>query len=147
VHEVPCAPALNFCAGLVSTDLDSTLVLCYMKLLIWSVFVVLTLLWTGMAMVTVNVSDWALGLLSDGAALGDQIAALNLPTWVALWVQPEWIAALQTTVVGLFSMVQPWLPSPDTLGSVMAVLVWLTWGVGALVLLTLAIAGHVFSGR
>ena len=118
-----------------------------MKLLIWSVFLVLTLLLNGLAMITVNVSDWALNMLNNGAALGDQIAALNLPAWVALWVQPEWITALQTTVVGLFSMVQPWLPSPDTLGSVMAVLVWLTWGVGALVLLALAITGHVFSGR
>ena len=118
-----------------------------MKLLIWSCFLVLSLLWTGMAVVAVNVSDWALGLLGSGAPLGNQVAALNLPAWVGLWVQPEWIAAIQATMTGVFSMIQPWLPSTDTLGTVVSALVWLSWGLGVLVLLALAAGGHWFLAR
>lgn len=118
-----------------------------MKLLIWSSFLILTLLWTGMAAVTVSLSDWAMGLLGSGTALSDQAAALNLPAWVSLWVPPELVAASQAAVIGTLDMVGPWLPSPDTLGSLMSVLVWGAWAVGALLLLALATGAHWFSGR
>jgi hypothetical protein len=116
-----------------------------MKLLIWSSFLILTLLWTGMAVVAVSISNWAMGLLGNGTALSDQVAELNVPAWVSLWVPPELLAAIQGTVTGTLTMVGPWLPSPDALGSLMSVLVWVTWGVGALLLLALAVGAHWFS--
>jgi hypothetical protein len=118
-----------------------------MKLLIWSSFLILVLLWTGMAMVAVSVSDWAMGLLGSGTALSDQVAALNLPAWVSLWVPPELVTAIQGTITDTLAMVGPWLPSPDTLSMLMSVLVWGAWGVGALLLLALALGAHWFSGR
>jgi hypothetical protein len=118
-----------------------------MKLLIWSSFLILTLLWTGMAVVAVSVSDWAMGLLGNGTALSDQVAALNVPAWVSLWVPPELLAAIQGTVTGTLTMVGTWLPSPDTPGSLMSVLVWGVWGLGVLLLLALAVGAHWFSGR
>jgi hypothetical protein len=118
-----------------------------MKLLIWSSFLILVLLWTGMAMVAVGISDWAMGLLGSGTAISDQVAALNLPAWVSLWVPPELVTAIQGTVTGTLAMVGPWLPSPDTLSTLMSVMVWGTWGVGALLLLALAVGAHWFSGR
>lgn len=119
-----------------------------MKLLIWSSFALLALLWTGMAVLAVNVSDWAAALLSSGGgALTEQMSALGLPAWLQLWVSPEMIAAMQTTITGTMAMLGPWLPSPETLSSLMGVLVWITWGLGCVVLLGLAIGAHWFASR
>jgi len=118
-----------------------------MKLLIWSSFVLITLLWTAFAVIAVNVSDWVMGLLASGGSLTDPMAALNLPAWLALWVPPELVSAIQGTITGTWALLEPWLPSASTLGSIMSVLIWLSWGVGAVLLLGLAIAGHWFVTR
>jgi hypothetical protein len=119
-----------------------------MKLLIWSSFVFLTLLWSGMAILAVNVSDWAAALLSSGGTvLTEPMSALGLPAWLQLWVSPELIAAMQATVSGVIAWVGPWLPSPQTLSSLMSVLVWLTWGVGMLIMLVASVVAHGFVSR
>jgi hypothetical protein len=43
--------------------------------------------------------------------------------------------------------VGPWLPSPQTLSSLMSVLVWLTWGVGMLIMLVASVVAHGFVSR
>jgi hypothetical protein len=118
-----------------------------MKLLIWSSFAFLTLLWTGFAVVAVNVSEWVMGLAASGASLSGPMAALNLPAWLALWVPAELVAAVQGTITGTWALVGPWLPSASTMGSLMTLLIWASWGIGTVVLLGLAIAGHWFFGR
>jgi hypothetical protein len=118
-----------------------------MKLLIWSSFVLLTFLWTAFAAIAVNVSDWVMGLLANGGSLADPVAALNLPAWLALWVPAEMVTAIQGTITGTWTWLEPWLPGASTLGSIMSFLIWLSWGVGAVILLGLAIAGHWFVTR
>jgi hypothetical protein len=118
-----------------------------MKLLIWSSFFFITLLWTGFAVVAANVSEWVMGLAANGTSLSSTMAALNLPAWLAMWVPAELVSAIQGTITGTWALLEPWLPDASTLGSIMSVLIWLSWGVGAVLLLGLAIAGQWFVTR
>jgi hypothetical protein len=126
-----------------------------MKTLIWAFFLVLTLLWTGLAVMSIGVSDWLLSLLnsglnaslSSGSALSQQVAAVSLPAWLQMWVDPLWLEAIRSMMAPVIGMLSAVMPSTDTLGTLLSVLVWVIWGFGAAVLLAGALGAHWFTNR
>jgi len=114
-----------------------------MKVLLWGSVAFLSVLWTGGAALLSQGVVWASRRISEGPALTLESAAslFIIPVWVTSWFDPMALnTVLQTTqgVMGNFFSVLP------TMGMVLAWLVpaiWITWGIGMLMLLGLVIFG------
>lgn len=121
-----------------------------MKLLIWTAFALLAIFWTGAALISVELTEWlattvGTSQVTDVAASAGQ---WPVPAWLALWVDPAWIEAIQAA----WLQVMGWLGAsgPAALGSVLSwliPLVWIVWGAVLLLMLLAATAGHFLLGR
>lgn len=121
-----------------------------MKPLIWSVFGLFALCWTGLAAASVQVTQWLLSMLASGQATSTASAAgqWELPGWLTSWIDPTWLGALQTAWLGLVQGLARVLPhASGQLVEWVAPLVWTAWALGLVVLLALAAALHWLSGR
>ena len=120
-----------------------------MRALIWGLFAVLILGWTGMAWVSVELTQWVLAAIGSGdaAQAAQSVASWPVPGWLSLWVTPELIRLVQAMWVDVMGWVGAILPSMEGLSGLVSVLVWVLWGVGALLLLGLAVLLHWLAGR
>lgn len=118
-----------------------------MKTLVWSLFVVFTLLWTGVALVSVGVSEWLLSLLASGASLTGQMTTVGIPAWLQIWVDPQWIEAFGAMLTPMIETLSHIIPSTATLNTLVSIVVWLVWGVGMVCLLVGAVAVNWLLGR
>lgn len=119
-----------------------------MKVLIWVLFVVLLLGWSGMAWVSAELASWLLQAANSAPAdqAAQAIGNWPVPAWAALWISPELIQSLQATWLGAIEWIGAWMPAAESLSGVINVLVWGIWAVGALVLLTIAGVAHWLAG-
>jgi len=107
-----------------------------MKILLWCVFAVLALLWTGGAVLLAGLTESALSAareLPPGAVLTDQ----PLPAWLQRWIDPALLALIQEAVRWAVDAVRehmPWLSA--AVGWIVAA-IWITWGLGVVLLLAL----------
>jgi hypothetical protein len=118
-----------------------------MKTLVWSLFVLFTLLWTGLALVSVGVSEWLLSVLANGASLTGQMTSVAVPAWLQIWVDPQWIEAFGAMLTPMIETLNHLIPSTSTLNTLVAIVVWVVWGIGTACLLVAAIGAHWFLGR
>lgn len=120
-----------------------------MKTAVWTVFALLALCWTGMAAVSVQITDWLLASVATdaaGAAVSAS-AAWPVPAWLALWVDPQAIQALQTAWAGAVQWLGAVLPSAGGLAGWVSAAVWIVWGFGLAGLLALAGVLHWLAGK
>lgn len=115
-----------------------------MKFALWGVFVLLAALWTGGAALTAQVVTWSAQGLASGAAadIGNAAAAIAMPPWLAPWFDPAAWAALQETISATLDSLAALLPGIGGLVGWLAPLIWVFWGLGLVVLLAAALAGH-----
>lgn len=121
-----------------------------MKALIWGVFGLFALCWTGLAAASVQVTEWLLSMLASGQATDAASATgqWQVPDWLGTWIDPTWLKALQTAWVGLVQGLAQVLPTASgTLMDWVAPLVWTAWALGMLCLLLVALALHWLTGR
>lgn len=121
-----------------------------MKLLIWTAFALLAIFWTGAALISVELTEWLATTVgtSQVTEVAGSIGQWPVPAWLALWVDPAWIEAIQAS----WLQVMGWLGAsgPAALGSVLGWLVpliWMVWGAVLLLMLLAATAGHFLVGR
>lgn len=100
----------------------------------------------GLAALVVDlVADWiGRGSLREAA---DTAARLPIPDWMAVWVDPAWIRALQSLVQQLLHLSGDALP---VLAQGIGLIQWLIWGLWGLVMLALVFAGlkvHLLVGE
>lgn len=93
----------------------------------------------GLYALTVWAMAGAGALAGGGAAMG---AAL-WPAWATAWIPPQLTADLQAMLAAIGPMVQAALETVPLLSGAVSVLAWAIWGLGALLLLALAIGAHV----
>ena len=120
-----------------------------MRAIVWGVFALLAAGWTGLVAVSVQITEWLLGMAASGQ-VGDVATAAGqwpVPAWLALWVDPAWVQALQTAWLGTVQWLGQVLPSGDGLMGWIAPLLWTGWALGLLCLLVPAIALHWMAGR
>ena len=120
-----------------------------MKSLIWGVFIVILLGWTGTAWVSAELAQWILSAVGTQAN-GEVVQAIGnwpVPAWLAFWVSPELIQSLQAAWLDITGWIAPWLPSADGLSGVLTALVWVAWGLGAFTLLAIAVVLHWLAGK
>jgi hypothetical protein len=124
-----------------------------MKILVWSVLGLLAALWTAAAWVAAELVGWAAAYVASGAAveLGRSVAQLPVPSWIAPWVDPQWIKAAQDAVLESLEALRA---AGDWAGAGLGWLVpgvWVLWGFGVLLMLVLAgavlVVGRWASGR
>lgn len=115
-----------------------------MKIAIWLLFGALALAWTAGAWLTAAVAQWSAQALASGTAeaAGRAVAAWPVPPWMALWVDPQWVKALQDMVAWTLDTGQGLLPWLGTAMGWLVPLVWVGWGFGLVVLLVLAALAH-----
>lgn len=120
-----------------------------MKVLIWGLFALLALLWTGLVLVSAELIGWLATMVASGQA-GDVIGNVGqwpVPAWLSVWIDPAWVQGLQATWVQLMA----WLGATGpALGGVMGWLVplmWIVWGVVMLMMLAAALAAHFLLGK
>lgn len=121
-----------------------------MKLLIWTAFALLAIFWTGAALISVELTEWLASTVGTNQVtdVAGSVGQWPVPAWLALWVDPAWIEAIQAS----WLQVMGWLGAngPAALGSVLSwliPLIWVAWGVVLLLMLLAATAGHFLVGR
>ena len=120
-----------------------------MKGFIWLTFALLSAAWTGLAALTVKVSDWLLGTVTSvqaGDALGNAVKQ-PLPESLEPWINPVWLAAPRELLLEALQMAEQFAPSPDGVMAWIAPLIWTGWALGAAALLAVALGLHWLAGR
>lgn len=121
-----------------------------MKVVVWVLFSLVALVWTGGAWLTVELVQWvAHGLASGGAAdLGRAVAEWPLPAWLSAWLgEPGWIYTLQDQVAAAMKLLAGVLPWAGSVVGWLVPLVWTVWGLGLLLMLALAGGVHLLVVR
>ena len=114
-----------------------------MKVLLWGGIAFLSVLWTGGAALLSQAVVWSTRRMSEGPALALETAASSfiIPVWLTSWFDPTAFNMVLQTVQGVLGNFFSVLP---TMGMVLAWLVpaiWITWGIGMLILLGAVLAG------
>lgn len=121
-----------------------------MKAVVWILFSLFALVWTGGAWLTVELVQWvAHGLASGGAAdLGKAVAEWPIPAWLSAWLgEPGWIYALQDQVAAAMKLLAGVLPWAGSVVGWLVPLVWTVWGLVLLLMLALAGGLHLLVVR
>ena len=120
-----------------------------MKTVVWGVFALLALCWSALIALSVQLADWLLGAAGSGqvTAAASAVGQSPVPAWVALWIDPSWLQALQALWLDGVQWLGQVVPSSDGLMGWITPLLWTGWGLGMLCLLVPAIGLHWLVGR
>lgn len=120
-----------------------------MRTIVWGVFAFLTVCWTALVALSVQLVNWLLGAAGSGqaTAAATSVGQWPVPAWAALWVDPGWLQALQAMWLDLVQWLGQVAPSSDGLMNWITPLLWTGWGLGMMCLLVPAIGLHWLIGR
>lgn len=116
---------------------------------VWILFSLFAALWTGTAWLAGRLVYWAAEAASSGSASGavETAAGWQLPAWAAWWIDPALWRALQSLAMASMEWLQAALPYAGTAAGWVVAAVWVAWGVGMAVLLTVAGVSHLLVRR
>lgn len=116
-----------------------------MKAIWWALVAFSALAWTGGAWVAAGLTEWGAQALASGAAVeaGRAAAQWPVPPWVALWIDPAWVAAAQESVRWTLDALGHLLPAVGSVGPWLVAAVWVVWAVGMVVGLLIGVLGHL----
>ena len=118
-----------------------------MKLLMWAGVVVVALLWTGMIAVMASLATGLVGSADQAVGGLQAISQWPMPAWLALWVDPALLEPIKAMVAGgmdLLVTATAWL---TPLLAWIAPLLWVVWALVMVLLLAIAVAGHLLVGK
>ncbi len=120
-----------------------------MRLIVWGVFLLLAISWTGFVVVSAQVIEWSVRSLSAGSSALLEAATGNIviPMWLSPLLEPSAWAALLQTVQASLAGVSDFAPLVGTLIGWVEPIVWVVWGLGLLLLIGLAVAVNAFISR
>jgi hypothetical protein len=104
------------------------------KVIIWSVFLLLALLWTAGAALFAQLTEWSIGLLASGSAadLVDRVGQIAVPAWLAPWVDLTGWRELLQWFTSVLQTVSALLPSAGQSLGWLVPFIWILWGLGPL---------------
>lgn len=116
---------------------------------IWVAVAVLAALWTGLAALLAQLTDWLSAAMASGAAGSalDQIGQWPVPAWLAPWVDPAWVETMQASALEWLQWLSAAMPAIGGLMGWISPLVWLLWGLGLVVLLCVGGGLHFLARR
>jgi hypothetical protein len=120
-----------------------------MRWLIWSIFGLLVLVWTGLAWGVSRAFQWGAQSLASGAAAdwGQLAAVWSVPNWVLNWVDVDFLQSLQVGLVQALEALQTAWPDLGLVLSWLVPVVWAVWVMGVVPMLLLALMLHWLVGR
>nr|WP_316640138.1 hypothetical protein [uncultured Roseateles sp.] len=120
-----------------------------MKTLVWILFGLLSLLWTGGAWVLARLGDWAAGLAASGGTVDwvGKVAESPPMLMLARWLDAAWYQRVQDAMIALLQGLGEGLPLLGSALTWLAPLTWIIWAFGMLILLLLAGGAHLLLGR
>ena len=107
-----------------------------MKTLIWALFSVLAVGWSGLCWLGAAALRWTAGLLAGGdvSALEKVLAEWPVPEWLALWVDLDVLQAARDLIVSILTRLQASWPGAEAALGWLIPMLWLLWGGGLLLL-------------
>lgn len=120
-----------------------------MKALIWGIFILTVLVWTGFAALVAQALAWSSEQLSTGAPGTLEMATNNvvIPAWAGPWLAPSEFAAVLMVVQEVLDNAAASIPFVASLLGWLAPLVWIIWALGLAALFALLIAGILLLRR
>lgn len=120
-----------------------------MKIAVWVVFSVVTLLWTAGTFIAVKLTQWGTSLLANGniEPLSRGAAQWPVPEGLPLWLDPVMIQALQQYALLSLEAFRSAMPYMSTAMGWLVPVIWTVWGFGLLFLLALAGGAHWLTAR
>lgn len=117
-----------------------------MKVIIWSVFLLLALLWTAGAGLFALLTEWSIDLLATGSAadLVYRAGQIPVPAWLAPWLDLAGWRELLQWFTSLLQTVSALLPSASQSLGWLVPLICILWGLGLLGLLLVTWIGSRF---
>ncbi len=112
----------------------------------WLVSLSLLAVWSLLCWGVHAFTVWAMssaGALAAGAAGAASVPAILLPAWLQGWIPPELLRSLEGWITAAGPLLQAALESVPALAGAVTVLAWGIWGLGAVVLIALAVGLHV----
>lgn len=120
-----------------------------MKAVIWILFVLAVLVWTGFAALVAQAISWSSSHLSTGAGGTLEMATSNvvIPVWANPWLAPADWATILMFVQGALDNAAAAIPLLGSVLGWLAPLVWIVWALGLVALFALLIAGILLLKR
>ena len=108
-------------------------------------FVVLALLsaWSICVWLLHSIAVWSATGAGSLVVQSKQIGGLALPNWVSVWVPPDLMLALKSSVSTVLPFVESAMGTLPAAAAWLSPLAWMVWGVGALLLMAIGAVIHV----
>lgn len=115
----------------------------------WALFGLLALLWSGGAFLAAEAAQWGAQALASGAAAegARTVAQLPVPQWIALWLDPAGVQAVQGMLLWGLEVFAGALPMLGAAAGWLPALVWMLWALGLAALLVAAVGAHLLVRR
>ncbi len=120
-----------------------------MKAAVWIVFALLSGLWLLFAAATAAVVGWVAANvnIADAESVARAATDWPIPAWLSMWVDTAWLQMAQQAAVWAIenmAVIAPWLST--ALGWLVP-LIWVVWALVQILMLVLAVLGHVLVNR
>jgi hypothetical protein len=109
----------------------------------WFVSMALLALWSLLCWGLHAAAVWAMSSAGALAAGASAAHAALLPAWLQGWIPPELAQAIEGWVAAAGPWVQSLLDTVPALAGTVTVLAWAVWGLGAVVLVLMALGIHM----
>lgn len=112
-----------------------------MRTLVWVLFALAALFWTGGAVVAAGALDWFAGMAASGSTAdwGAAIGSWSIPAWATYWIDVTVLHALLEGAVSLLQGLQQAWPWVGTMLGWLVPLTWVLWGLGLVLMLTIVV--------
>ena len=111
--------------------------------LAWFVVLALLAFWSMCVWLLHSIAVWSTTGAGSLVAQSKQIDSLALPNWVGVWVPPELMLALKSSVSTALPFVESALGALPAATAWLSPLAWIVWGFGALLLIAVGAVVHV----
>lgn len=120
-----------------------------MKIAVWVIFGVVTLLWTAGTFIAVKLTQWGTKLLATASfeQQSHNVAQWPVPEGLPLWVDPAAILALQQMALFSLEALRNAMPYMSSMMGWLVPVIWVVWGFGLLCLLAMAGGAHWLAAR
>ena len=118
-----------------------------MKALLWTGTGLVALLWTLVVAVVASLANWVVGSADQAVGGLQTMSQWPVPAWVSLWMDPALLEPIKAMVAwGMDALVTatPWL---TPVLAWVAPLLWVVWAIVMLLLVVLAVGGHLLVGK